>query len=150
MTGVTVVSTFDKDDTPWGVTANSFTSVSLDPAIVLVCIGKQGRTYPTFERTNYFAINILAAKQLDIAKHFASQNENRFETIDWHRAENGAPLINDATAWLDCEVHKRIDAGSHEILMGQVIKFGQTERPPLGYCQGQFIDAKSLKELPHV
>ena len=72
MTGVTVVSAFDKGDAPWGVTANSFTSVSLEPAIVLVCIGKAGRTYPTFVEANHFAINILAADQQEFASHFAS------------------------------------------------------------------------------
>lgn len=150
MTGVTVVSTLDDEGAPWGVTANSFTSVSLEPRIILVCLAKAGRTYPAFAASDIFAVNFLAAHQRNIATQFAGQSENRFETVEWTRREAGAPLLSGTAAWLDCAVHKRIDAGSHEILMGEVMHFGQNQHEPLGYCDGRFISQQPLKEMLHV
>ena len=126
MTGVTLVSTFHTDDTPSGVTAKSFTSVSLDAAIILVCICKQGRAHHAFAQSDRFTVNILAADQRDMANLFASQQENRFQTVDWRRSANDARLIHETAAWLDCIVHNRIDAGSHENLMGKVLGFDQS------------------------
>ena len=150
MTGVTVVSTLDDEGAPWGLTANSFTSVSLEPPIILVCLAKAGRAYPTFVASDIFAVNFLAAHQQNIATHFAGQSEDRFANADWTRREAGAPLLAETAAWLDCAVHKRIDAGSHEILMGEVMQFGQNPHEPLGYCDGRFIGQQPLKEMLHV
>lgn len=147
MTGVTVVSTLDEDGAPWGVTANSFTSVSLAPPVVLVCIGKAGRTYPTFAASDGFAVNILAAHQQELATHFAGRTENRFETVEWTRNHGGSPLLMETSGWLDCRVHNRIDAGSHEILMGEVLYFGRNDSTPLGFCHGRFVSPHPLNEI---
>ena len=144
MTGATLVSTFHTDDTPWGVTANSFTSVSLDPAIILVCICKHGRAHHAFAQSDRFVVIILAADQRDMANLIASQQENRFQTVDWRRGANGAPLIHETAAWLDCSFHNRTDAGSDEIFMGKVLGCDQSQKTPLGYCLGQFVEPKPL------
>jgi len=141
MTGVTVVAAFDEAGAPWGLTANSFTSVSLDPALILVCVDRKGRTWPTFEASHSFSVNILAAEQEAMARHFAGPDPNRFASVPWTREEGGAPLLHDTAAWLDCRVSERIPAGDHVILLGEVARFGHAPRTPLGYCRGSFVEA---------
>ena len=141
ITGVTIVTVFDANNEPWGVTANSFTSVSLEPPLVLVCIGKKGRTYPTFAASDRFAVNVLSAGQQGLARHFAGQTENRFTGVDFNSFEDGAPLLHGTAAWFDCRVHDRISAADHEILIGQVGRFNNEAIAPLGYCRGSFVTA---------
>ncbi|AWI55593.1 flavin reductase (plasmid) [Aquabacterium olei] len=138
-TGVTVVTTVDTDGTPRGLTANSFTSVSLDPALVLVCLGKTTASHPVFMEADRFAINILAEDQRDISGLFASKSPDKFSQAAWHPGTTGAPLIAGAVAWFDCTVHQRVDAGDHTILIGQVQDMGQRTARPLGYCQGAYV-----------
>lgn len=146
MTGVTIVTVFDSNNEPWGVTANSFTSVSLDPPLVLVCIGKKGRTYPVFSASDQFAVNVLAASQQQLAMHFAGSTQNRFDGIKCNRHEGGAPILDNTAAWFDCRVRNRISEADHEILIGEVVKFAHTEQTPLGYCRGAFVTTQPFKE----
>ena len=157
MTGVTVVSTLGEDGAPYrrgGVTANSFTSVSLDPPVVLVCIGKAGLSYPAFAASDGFAVNILTARQQDPATRFAGRTGNRFETVKWTRNHGGSPLLTETSGWLDCRVRDRIDTGSHEILLGEVLRFGRNENTPpihpVGFCHGRFVSPQPLKEMRNV
>ncbi|MFY9477746.1 MAG: flavin reductase family protein [Aquabacterium sp.] len=138
-TGVTVVTTKEADGTPRGLTANSFTSVSLDPPLVLVCLGKQTASHPVFEASDTFAINILADDQRDVSGLFASKSPDKFEQARWHAGRTGAPLIDGSVAWFDCTVHQRVDAGDHTILIGRVADMGQRTARPLGYCQGAYV-----------
>ena len=139
-TGVTIVTAFDGDHQPWGLTANSFTSVSLEPPVISVCIAKSGRVFPTLSGSDHFAVNILSADQQDLAMHFASNVENRFTDTEW-TAGNAAPLLPGASAHLDCTVHNRVDAGDHEILLGRVVDYTHTPVPPLVFCRGNFFAA---------
>ncbi|PVH28833.1 flavin reductase family protein [Pararhodobacter oceanensis] len=141
-TGVTIVTAFDEQGEPWGLTANSFTSVSLDPPIISVCVAKNGRVFPTLAKASTFAVNILADEQRDLAMHFASNTENRFAGTPWQRQGEGAPLFPEAAACLDCVVHERVDAGDHEILLGRVVHYTHTANPPLTYCRGVFFAAQ--------
>ncbi len=138
-TGVTIVTAFDREGQPWGLTANSFTSVSLEPPVISVCIAKAGRVFPTLKASSRFAVNILSADQQGLAEHFASEVENRFTGIDWQAKPAGAPLLPGASAQLDCTVHSRVDASDHEILLGLVETYDHTEFPPLVYCRGRFF-----------
>ncbi len=138
-TGVTVVTTVDADGTPRGLTANSFTSVSLDPALILVCLGKTTASHPVFMQADRFAVNILADDQRDISGLFASKSPDKFAQAAWHTGATGAPLIDGSVAWFDCTVHQRVDAGDHTILIGQVQDMGQRTARPLGYCQGAYV-----------
>lgn len=146
-TGVTIVSTFDRNGEPWGLTANSFTSVSLDPPVISVCIAKTGRVFPTLSASSRFAVNILAADQQDLAMHFASDVENRFDGTPWIANPDGAPLLPGASTQLDCKVHARINAEDHEILLGLVDNFTHYPAAPLIYCRGSFFAAPQ-PEIP--
>nr|WP_273544988.1 flavin reductase family protein [Heliomarina baculiformis] len=139
-TGVTVVTTYDKSGRAVGFTANSFTSVSLDPAILLVCLGKTSSNYETFTSADRFGVNILSSDQTDISTRFATRGlKDRFAGIDWQAAPDGAPLIEGCAARFDCSVHECIDAGDHVILMGRIERFDSHERHPLIFAEGRYL-----------
>ena len=139
-TGVTIVTVFDKEKQPWGLTANSFTSVSLDPPIISVCVSKSGRVFPILASSDHFAVNILSANQKDLALHFASTVENRFAETNWETHGN-VPLLPEASAHLECQIQDRVVAGDHEILLGRVHYYEHNPVPPLVYCRGSFFPA---------
>ena len=138
-TGVTVVAAFDDEDAPWGLTANAFCSVSLDPPLILVCLDRRGRAWPVFSWAERFSINILASDQVELGKHFASPIPNRFATAAWTRGEAGTPLLPETTAWLECRTDRQIDAGDHAMLLGAVTSYGCRDLTPLGHCRGVFF-----------
>jgi flavin reductase (DIM6/NTAB) family NADH-FMN oxidoreductase RutF len=140
LTGVTVVTTLDESEQPRGFTANSFTSVSLEPPLVLVCLGNRAGSYPVFAATRSFAVNILSETQRGLSNRFASKQRDRFHDTPWRTASTGSPLLDDAVAWLDCRTHRHIDAGDHLILLGEVVDLGHSPRAPLGFCRGNYID----------
>ena len=138
-TGVTVVAAFDDDEAPWGLTANAFCSVSLDPPLVLVCLDRRGRAWPIFEKAGRFSVNMLGSGQIDLAKHFASPTPNRFATVAWTRGEASTPLLPGTAAWLECRTDRQIEAGDHIILLGAVVSHGKRDLAPLGFCRGAFF-----------
>jgi flavin reductase (DIM6/NTAB) family NADH-FMN oxidoreductase RutF/pimeloyl-ACP methyl ester carboxylesterase len=138
-TGVTVVATTQGDGTPRGFTANSFTSVSLDPPLVLVCIAKSASSYEVFSQAPAFSINVLAEDQRETSGLFASKAADKFERAAWHRSAHDNPIIAGAAAWFDCRMHSLVDAGDHAILIGRVLDFGDTPANPLGYCRGAYV-----------
>ena len=119
-TGVTVVTSTDGDGNPIGMTVNSFTSVSLDPALVLWCIDKKQPSYNSFMNAEGYAVNILSKDQNDICNKFASQLDNKFQNVDWKISENGFPLLKNSLAWFDCKKWNYYAGGDHEILVGEV------------------------------
>lgn len=139
VTGVTVVCTRQEDGTPRGFTANSFTSVSLDPALVLICIGKSAASYPVFSAAAHFSISILAEDQKQLSSLFASKAADKFEQVAWHQGLTGSPVIDGAAAWFDCETHQVVEAGDHIILIGRVLDFANTTASPLGYGRGAYL-----------
>jgi flavin reductase (DIM6/NTAB) family NADH-FMN oxidoreductase RutF len=139
MTGVTVVTTTDATGQPIGFTANSFSSVSLDPPLLLVSIAKSSQNYATFAAGKGFAINILSEGQKDVSNTFARPVEDRFSTVQWQIGPHGAPILNGVAAWFDCSLHQIIDAGDHAILIGQVQAFDATTRAGLGYYRGSYF-----------
>ncbi|MDQ9023262.1 flavin reductase family protein [Acinetobacter sichuanensis] len=148
MTGVTVVTTTKEDGTPLGFTANSFSSVSLDPALLLVSIAKTSSNYLNFSNSKHFAINILAEEQKDISNIFARPSDDRFASLDWTISVNNNPLINHVTAWFDCTMHQIIDAGDHAILIGKIENFESNGYAGLGYYRGgYFTPAKISAEV---
>lgn len=148
MTGVTIVTTARDDDQPLGFTANSFSSVSLDPALLLVSIAKTSSNYQTFSTTGHFAINILAEGQKDLSNTFARPSEDRFAQVDWQLSAHRNPLIADVSAWFDCTTHAVIDAGDHALLVGKVEAFHSAGYAGLGYYRGgYFTPAKVSAEV---
>ena len=148
MTGVTVVTTCKDDGTPLGFTANSFASVSLDPALLLVSIAKTSSNYLNFADTSHFAINILAEEQKDVSNTFARPSDDRFAHLTWSKSEYQNPLIDRVSAWFDCTTYQVVDAGDHAVLIGKVENFSSAGFAGLGYYRGAyFTPAKSSTDV---
>lgn len=148
LTGVTVVTTHNAEGPPIGFTANSFTSVSLDPPLLLVCLSKTSRNYAVLSEAKGFAVNILAEDQKDVSNTFARPVEDRFAAVDWKRGPFGSPVFADVAAWFDCSMHELVDAGDHVILIGRVEGFENNGRTGLGYARGgYFTPALAEKSL---
>lgn len=139
MTGVTIVTTAGIDGTPRGFTANSFTSVSLEPPLLLICIGKSAASMEVFRQARGFAVNILSEQQKDTSVLFASKRADKFEAASWRVGPYGNPLIEGSAAWFDCARYQVLDAGDHIILMGHIEAFSYSDANPLGYARGGYI-----------
>jgi len=140
VTGVTVVTTIQPDGSPRGFTANSFTSVSLDPPLILVCIAKTASSYAVFSQTGHFAVSVLAEDQKAVSGVFASKAADKFAQVAWQTRATGAPVMDGAAASFDCATHQVVDAGDHIILIGRVVDFVHTSSSPLGYCRGAYVN----------
>lgn len=143
MTGVTVVSARTRDGVPVGFTANSFTSVSLDPPLLLVCPGKSLSSYDAFASCRHFAVNILAAQQKEVANIFAGDQGDRFAKVPHALNEQGVPLIQGALAQFSCATEQCVEAGDHLILIGRVEAFTHVEGDGLGYASGRYFNLNS-------
>jgi flavin reductase (DIM6/NTAB) family NADH-FMN oxidoreductase RutF len=139
MTGVTVVTALSRDGRPLGFTANSFSSVSLDPPLLLVSAARSSRHYETYRRVPSFAVNVLSEDQKDISNTFARPVADRFGTVAWRPGPHGSPILEGASAWFDCSMHRVVEAGDHAILIGRVEAFDSTGRPGLGYYRGGYL-----------
>ncbi|MET0362988.1 MAG: alpha/beta fold hydrolase [Sphingobium sp.] len=139
-TGVTVITTVTPDGEPIGFTANSFTSVSLDPPLVLFCIARKSANLPVFEAAAGFAINILHIGQQPTSNRFARPSDSRFDGIDWEiRSEGGSPILIGSRASLDCRTHAIHDGGDHLIVVGEVKQADfEPHRDPLLYLGGKY------------
>ena len=138
-TGVTVVTTLTDTGMPVGFTANSFTSVSLDPPLLLVCPSLSLGCLPAFSACTRFAVNILSDRQQDVAETFASYSGDRFARIDWHIDPLGVPIIDGGAAHFSCTVQDRHPAGDHIILLGRVEDWTrQDDGAPLTYAGGRY------------
>jgi flavin reductase (DIM6/NTAB) family NADH-FMN oxidoreductase RutF/DNA-binding MarR family transcriptional regulator len=136
-TGVTIV-TAEHDDQRVGVTANSFSSLSLDPPLILWSINRTSRAFPVFAEAKHFAISILADDQVDVSQRFASKETDKFATIAWHAGENGAPMIDGSAARLECSTEILHDGGDHVLIIGRVTRFAQDNRKVLIFSQGRY------------
>ncbi|CAN7749773.1 MULTISPECIES: flavin reductase [unclassified Ensifer] len=142
VTGVTVITTRDEDGTPRGMTANSFTSVSLDPPLLLVCVAKSASSYHAFTRAGCFAVNVLHEGQVDVSGIFASKSQDKFQSVTHDHIHTGAPVLTDSLTWFDCTTSNTVDAGDHAILIGEVRAFGTSPTAPLGFCRGRYASVK--------
>ena len=148
LTGVTVVTAVGDAGSPIGFTANSFTSVSLDPPLLLVCLAKTSRNYATLTAAKGFGVNILSEDQKDVSNTFARPVEDRFAAVDWQPGPYGSPVFADVAAWFDCATHDVVDAGDHVILIGRVEGFDNSGKTGLGYARGgYFTPALAEKSL---
>lgn len=143
-TGVTIVAGRDPDGSPYGLTVNSFTSVSLDPPLVLVCIGHTSSSHARIVAAPAFTVNVLASDQHEIARRFASEpSEGRFDDLEWTAAASGAPIIQGAAAWLECAAHEVVRGGDHSIVVGRVERSVATDRPVLIFHRGRLGPTES-------
>jgi flavin-dependent trigonelline monooxygenase, reductase component len=145
-TGVTIVTTQDEQGRGHGLTVNSFTSVSLDPPLVLWCLGNKSDSYDLFSKTDAYAINVLAAETTDFAMRFAGKGDQSLADGEYSGLSTGAPVLPQAIATFDCKVVNRIEAGDHLILIGQTQAFQTRPDDGLAYFRGAFGSTQSLKK----
>lgn len=140
-TGVTIVTTID-DGTPYGFTANAFTSVSAEPPMVLVCVNREASAHPIISRSSIFCVNILSVAQTAIAKQFAdkARRADRFAGVATHVAATGAPVIDGSLAYVDCRLAEEHTAGTHTVFIGEVVDCGASAGRPLGYFDADYRD----------
>lgn len=138
-TGITVVTAMAPDGAPIGLTANSFTSVSLDPPLLLVCIANTAGSAPTLREAEHFAVNVLQIGQQAVSGRFAGKDEDRFAASDWSLGENGAPVLSGSLSAFECRRHAVHDGGDHFILVGEVKRAQfDARRDPLLYFRGKY------------
>jgi len=138
---VTVISTTTLDGQAVGVTVNSFNSVSLDPPLVLFCLGREATKFDDFLASGQFTVNILRQGQDNISNGFAADGGNFFQTMDSYTSALGNPLVPDALAIFDCETETVHDGGDHVILIGRVIELRHDhEGDPLIYYRGRYCN----------
>lgn len=141
-TGVTVVTTVGQDNRQVGMTANSFTSVSLEPPLILWNIAKSATNVDDFCQSQHFAINILNEQQHHTSNHFAKSAENKFAQLDQVGEVLGVPVLTDALAVLVCKTHQLIEAGDHYIIIGQIEQCQHNTGRPLLFHNGKYHQAE--------
>lgn len=149
-TGVTVMTT-ETGGQRVGVTANSFSSVSLDPPLILWSISKASRSFQAFAVARHFAVNILGQYQIRLSQIFSSSEADKFAEVDWSTGRHGSPVLDGANALLECEREAMYEGGDHLIIVGQVLRFATFEGEPLIFAQGRYGVAEShpsLRSLP--
>jgi flavin reductase (DIM6/NTAB) family NADH-FMN oxidoreductase RutF len=136
-TGVTVVATRDAEGQPLGLTVNSFTSVSLEPPLVLVCIKRDSNTHDPLLTAGGFVVSILSAAQAEVAARFAKRpSEGRFDGVEWSPAPSGNPILVGCAAWLDCSITEMVTAGDHTIILGRVVAADWSHQTALLFHRG--------------
>jgi flavin reductase (DIM6/NTAB) family NADH-FMN oxidoreductase RutF len=138
-TGVTVVTCVDLVGTPAGLTVNSFTSVSLEPPLLLVCVHKLAASAEALIGASHFAINVLQTGQQPASMRFSTRDEDRFGVTPWSRGEAGAPILKESLGVFACERFAVYDGGDHHLLVGQVVKASfDGGLDPLLYFRGRY------------
>lgn len=150
MTGVTVITAMTDDGKPVGFTANSFTSVSLEPPLLLVCPSKFLSSFEVFASCSHFAVNILSEEQQSISNIFAGSKDDRFGQIDWHSDEQGNPIIAGALTHFSCKTERNLEAGDHHLLIGEVLDFASREGHGLGYSSGGYFSLGLEREAAEI
>jgi flavin reductase ActVB len=137
-TGVAIVTTHDEAGTPYGFTASSFCSVSLNPPLVLVCLARSARSHPVFARNRHFAISILQSTHVELAQRFASKILDRFATGGFSYTLRGSIVLDEALAVVECSVYNRHEAGDHMIMVGEVdqVLLAERGRPVIYFDRG--------------
>ena len=138
-TGVTVVTCLGPDGNPAGLTVNSFTSVSLDPPLLLVCLHKMAASATALIEASHFAVNVLQTGQQPASIRFATRDEDRFGATPWACGEAGAPILKDSLGVFECERYAVHEGGDHHILIGQVVKASfDGSLDPLLFFRGRY------------
>lgn len=136
--GITVVTTHDEGGRDHGMTASAFSSLSLEPPLILVCIANDATMAPVLARTDTFAVNILSDAQEPLSRRFAGKLDDRFAGIGYTRGQLGDVLLDDVLAWMQCRVVARHPSGDHVILVGQVEFADARDARPLLYYRGGY------------
>ena len=140
--GVTIITTVGDDGTPYGLTATAFTSVSLDPPLVLVCVDKRSESHPHFHTSRVFAVNFLATDHEHLSRRFAVSGGDKFSELGIRVGVTGAPVLSEALGHLECKTVEIVEAGDHTIFLGQVEAADAREGEPLVYFRGGYREIK--------
>ncbi|HEY0890434.1 MAG TPA: flavin reductase family protein [Nocardioides sp.] len=147
ITGVTVVTTMD-GDVPRGLAVNAFSSISLEPPTVMVCVQHTSSTHDALFRASHLAINILSVEQLDVVARFASKSSDKFAALDWTPGPHGgAPLLPGSSAQMEVEIRERLRASTHSVFICRVLHADVTDTAPMIYSAGEFFDSNHLRPL---
>lgn len=142
-TGITVVTT--SGNPPTGLTANSVTSLSLDPPLVLFALDKKAGSWKAFQESKCFAVNILTEAQQPVSNRFATPGPKDFSDLAIRTAETGAPILSDCLGWVDCRLVSVLPGGDHDIFVGEIVAGELNGGEPLLYFSGKY---RSLAPLP--
>ena len=138
-TGVTVVTCLDGKGSPVGLTANSFTSVSLDPPLLLVCVARRAASALALTRASHFAVNVLQTHQQPASIRFAAKDQDRFGATPWSPGEYGPPVLRDSLSVFECAAHAVHEGGDHHIVVGEVLRASfDSTLDPLLYFRGRY------------
>ncbi|WP_454626180.1 flavin reductase family protein [Bradyrhizobium cenepequi] len=137
-TGVTIVTAMAADGRPYGVTCNSFASVSLNPPLVLWSLGLFSQGLPIFQNASHFTVNVLGASQQALASQFAKSSNDKFAGVDWAPGLGNAPVIADSVANFQCRAVNRYYGGDHVIFLGAVEAYSYNGQQPLLFARGTF------------
>jgi 3-hydroxy-9,10-secoandrosta-1,3,5(10)-triene-9,17-dione monooxygenase reductase component len=146
-TGVTIVTTKTSAGEPIGLTANSFSSVSLSPPLVLWSLSLRSPNLPNFLQATHFAVNVLAQDQIALSQRFARPILNKFEGVAHRFAGSDMPLIDGAAAQFECRTEARHYSGDHVIFIGHVLQYRYADRDALGYFRGRYAAMNAI-EIP--
>jgi 3-hydroxy-9,10-secoandrosta-1,3,5(10)-triene-9,17-dione monooxygenase reductase component len=134
-----VVITAPGDPQPAGLAIGSFTSVSLDPPLVGFFVGNSSSTWPSIEAAGRFCVNVLGEHQESVCRVFATKGADRFAEVGWQPAPSGAPVLDEAVAWIDCRIAQVVPAGDHQLVLGRVLDLGaRPETRPLVFHRGGY------------
>jgi flavin reductase (DIM6/NTAB) family NADH-FMN oxidoreductase RutF len=145
-TGVTIVAARTTAGRYVGFTANSFNSVSLDPPLVIWSLARRSASLPGFEGAERYAVNVLGASQVELARRFSRPHADRFAGVDFRLGWSEAPLINGCIAWLECRHHARHRAGDHELFVGEVMTVERAPGQGLVFHHGRYGTTVPLPE----
>ena len=143
-TGVTIITARGADGGLYGMTANSFTSVSLTPPLVLWSASLYAQSLPAFQESPHFCVNILAHDQIELSNKFAKQSDDKFLDVDHIIPESGAPVIVGSAAHFECRNEFRHYGGDHIIFIGHVERFAYTDKPTLLFCRGKYMRGEPI------
>jgi|SRR5690625_150719 len=146
VTGVLAITTIE-DSHPRGLVVNAFSSLSLDPPTIIVCVQQKSTSHALLYARDHFAVNMLAVDQIDHAKTLAAKGTDKFANIPWSAGPFGSPIIQGSVGWLEVVVTERFQATTHTLFVARVVAAEYTERPPLVYSGGKFYDGERLSEL---
>jgi flavin reductase (DIM6/NTAB) family NADH-FMN oxidoreductase RutF len=137
LSGVTVVTTV-ADGALYGMTVASFASLSLDPPLVLICVGRNMQTHDAIAGAKRFGVSILSSEQQHLSNHFASKSGDKFKDIAYRLGRSGLPLLDGALCTLECSVHSQLDGGDHSIFVGLVESAETADGAPLAYFRSGY------------
>lgn len=144
-TGVTIVTARDSSGEPFGMTANSFNSVSMDPPLVLWSVTKTALSANAFKEAKHWAVHVLATDQVALSNSFATSGADKFGEVDWAENADGVPILDGCVACFQCRAWQTYDGGDHWILVGEVVDVAREPREPLVFCSGSYAIAQSIR-----